>query len=81
MILSRPKAGLQTGSVRSEWSHVTFFFFFLLRQREVANGTCFWPPDGPEKIFWVLWVHGQQFKMGAVMYLGDLALQPLAQTA
>ena len=77
--LSRPKAGLQTGSVRSEWSHVTFFL--LISTQGVDFGTCFRPSDGPEKIFWVLWVHGQQFKMGAVMNLEDLALQPVAQTA
>ena len=61
----------------------SFFFFFLsfFRQREVIFGTCFRPSDGPEKIFWVLWVHGQQFKVGAVMNLEDLALQPVAQTA
>ena len=55
--------------------------FFFLSTQEVANGSYFRSSEGPEKIFWVLWVHGQQFKVGAVMNLEDLALQPVAQTA
>ena len=68
-------------TIRMESCNILLSSFFFFRQREVNFGTCFRPSDGPEKIFWVLWVHGQQFKVGAVMNLEDLALQPVAQTA
>ena len=54
---------------------------FFFQHREVVNGTCFRLSDGPEKIFWVLWVHGQHSKTCHATDLEDLALQPLAQTA
>ena len=60
---------------------LSFFLSFFFSTQEVANGSYFRSSEGPEKIFWVLWVHGQQFKVGAVMNLEDLALQPVAQTA
>ena len=66
-------------TIRMESCNILLLSFFSTQ--EVANGSYFRSSEGPEKIFWVLWVHGQQFKVGAVMNLEDLALQPVAQTA
>ena len=65
-------------TIRMESCNILSSFF---PTQEVDFGTCFRPSDGPEKIFWVLWVHGQHSKTCHATDLEDLALHPLAQTA
>ena len=66
-------------TIRMESCNILSSFFFSTQ--EIVNGSYFRPSDGPEKFFWGLWVHGQHSKRWHATDLGDLDLQPLAQTA